>query len=383
MSTVTPTVALAATGSPVAAATRARVTGIDLARGLAMCGMLAAHVGPADGDGTVVGALMTAAHGRSSILFATLAGVSLAFMSGGATATTGTDGRKATRRIATRAVLILALGTLLVALGTPVSVILGYYGIFFLFTLPFLRLRARTLFVLAGALAIIAPTTSMLVQGWPPAQAAIEQIDRFDPISALSGEGIAQLILTGAYPAWTWMPFLFVGLGLGRLGVAQLRCIPLALTGLALMLAGYAGSALALRLLPGTATDTYASKGDGGFGWSFLLGAEEHSGTPFEIVGGIGTALVVIAVSLWLAERLPKVTWPVAAIGTMSLTVYTGHVLAINLLGLSANPGEPVWVLAAFIAAAAAFAVIWLRFFRRGPFETIMHTAVTRAPWAR
>lgn len=416
MTTVTP--ALTDTSSPRPRIARPRVTGIDLARGIAMIGMLAAHVGPAAGDGTPIGALMTAAHGRSSILFATLAGISLALMSGGSRPPLVGEGRgKQVRRIATRAVLILALGTLLVAIGTPVFVILAYYGVFFLFSLPFLWLRARTLFILAGVLAVVAPITSMLLQSWQPVQTAVEQIDRFDPIALLSGEGLTQLILTGFYPAWTWMPFLFVGIGLGRLGVERLRLVPLASIGASLMLLAYGGSAVLTSLFP------YAGFGGKGAGsgsfpgsfsgslpgkdgmdaigslpstggrvvdytpreldWTSLLGAEEHTGTPFEIIGGIGTALLVLAASLWLARRFPRLTWPLVAIGTMSLTVYTGHVVAINLLGLSALPGEPVWVLLAFAAVAALFATAWLRFFRRGPLEHLMHTAVVRAPWAR
>lgn len=396
--------------------TRPRVTGIDLARGIAMLGMLAAHVGPAAGDGTPVGALMTAAHGRSSILFATLAGVSLALMSGGSRPPLAGEGRgKQVRRIATRAVLILALGTLLVALGTPVMVILAYYGVFFLFALPFLWLRARTLFVLAGLLAVVAPITSMLLQSWQPVQSGLEQIDRFEPLALLSGEGLTQLILTGTYPAWTWMPFLFVGIGLGRLGVDRLRLIPLASIGAALMLLAYGGSAVLTTLFPSAG---FGGKGFGSFPGSlsgsfpdkngmdaigslplgqgrlvsyaaqefdptFLLGAEEHTSTPFEIIGGIGTALLVLAASLWLARRFPRLTWPIVAVGTMSLTVYTGHVIAINLVGLSAFPGEPIWVLLAFATVAALFATVWLRFFRRGPLEHLMHVAVTRAPWTR
>lgn len=66
-----------------------RNRGVDLARGIAMFGMFAAHVGPPADDGSIVGAIMQAAHGRSSILFALLAGVSLALMTGGSAPKSG------------------------------------------------------------------------------------------------------------------------------------------------------------------------------------------------------------------------------------------------------------------------------------------------------
>lgn len=375
---------------------RFRIRGIDLARGVAMLGMLAAHVGPSADDGTVVGSVMALAQGRSSILFATLAGVSLALMSGGRDI--GASSRVAAQKIAVRAVLILALGTALVTLGTPVKVILASYGVFFLLSLPFLRLAPRTLFILAGATAVAGPIASMLLRSSAVVTGALAQIDRVDPIALLSGEGVTRLLLTGVYPAITWMPFLFVGLGLGRIGVERLRRVRLLMWGVGLMIVGYGGAFAARLLVPGAAPTWDASKKDFGsmidkgegagmkpFGegkptgeveWASLLSADQHTGAPFEIIGGIGAALVVIAASIWLSARLPRLTWPIAAVGTMSLTVYTGHVLAINAFGLSAMPGEPLWVLLAFAAVAAIFAVLWLRWFRRGPIESGMHAAV-------
>lgn len=300
---------------------RFRIRGIDLARGVAMLGMLAAHVGPSADDGTVVGSVMALAQGRSSILFATLAGVSLALMSGGRDI--GASSRVAAQKIAVRAVLILALGTALVALGTPVKVILAYYGVFFLLSLPFLRLAPRTLFILAGATAVAGPIASMLLRSSAVVTGALAQIDRVDPIALLSGEGVTRLLLTGVYPAITWMPFLFVGLGLGRIGVQRLRKVRLLVWGVGLMIVGYGGAFAARLLVPGAVPTWEASKKDFGsmldksegaemkpFGegkptgeveWASLLSADQHTGAPFEIIGGIGAALVVLAASIWLS----------------------------------------------------------------------------------
>ncbi|HEY8589621.1 MAG TPA: hypothetical protein VIL55_08725, partial [Naasia sp.] len=53
-----------------------RIGGVDVARGVALLGMFVAHLLPGEGE--------TLADGRSSVLFATLAGVSLGLMTGGA-----------------------------------------------------------------------------------------------------------------------------------------------------------------------------------------------------------------------------------------------------------------------------------------------------------
>ncbi|MEK8171982.1 hypothetical protein NKH77_29430 [Streptomyces sp. M19] len=76
----------------------ARLVGLDLARGLAVFGMYAAHVGPDPDRGGAVGWLMELSHGRSSALFAVLAGVSLVIIAGRRTPRTGRSGRQAAAR---------------------------------------------------------------------------------------------------------------------------------------------------------------------------------------------------------------------------------------------------------------------------------------------
>ncbi|BDZ43068.1 hypothetical protein GCM10025865_23670 [Paraoerskovia sediminicola] len=59
-----------------------RLVGLDVARGLAVLGMFAAHVGVVEGARGA--GWLTIADGRSSILFAVVAGISIALVTGGA-----------------------------------------------------------------------------------------------------------------------------------------------------------------------------------------------------------------------------------------------------------------------------------------------------------
>jgi uncharacterized membrane protein YeiB len=388
--------------APAAAARRPRISGLDLARGLAVFGMFAAHVGPDPAAGGLLGPVWQATHGRSSILFATLAGISLALLS---RPRPGTPHREVLRRTTLRALIILGLGTLLVALGTPVVVILAFYGLYFLLALPFLRVRPRNLLITAGAWAVLGPVVSLLVQSWQGTSAVVEAVDRFDPIALASGEGLTTLLLTGFYPAVTWMPFLLVGLALGRMDVARLSRRLLAGVGVGMAVVGYGVSSVLERIWPmpelagfgsstppGPAGSAPAGSADwgsmdvgssspmsgAGGDWRYLLDAGPHSGTPFEIIAGIGVALAVIAACLVLAERFPRATRPVAAVGAMSLTVYTLHVVAINVSGLDALPGPAAWVWVSFVAGAVVVALAWSSRFRRGPLEQVVHVLSTR-----
>jgi uncharacterized membrane protein YeiB len=380
----------------------ARLAGVDLARGLAVFGMFASHVGPAPSVGGVTGVLMDFASGRSSALFATLAGLSLAIISGRQEPATGLAGRRAAARIAIRAVVLLLFGTALTMAGTGVVVILAYYGVFFLLALPFARMRPVALAISAAVWAVAGPVLSFVVRSALAGSGWDKVIDANDPIRMIGGDGVLQLFLNGGYPTLTWMPFVLAGMALGRLDLAAAATrIRLAVIGPALALAGYGGSWLALQIFgtpPGLAEgaggmkpsmpesmDKAGNMGEMAKGAvstgspKWLLTASPHSGTTFEIVGNVGVAVMVLVVALVVAERLPKLWRPITAVGTMSLTVYVLHAVAIGVLGLSAGPGEPGYVLLGFIAGAIVFALVWSRFFQRGPLEFLLHRSTLPA----
>ncbi|HEV2798554.1 MAG TPA: heparan-alpha-glucosaminide N-acetyltransferase domain-containing protein, partial [Nocardioides sp.] len=124
-----------------------RLVGLDVARCVALLGMVATHVldeRTASGD---LGTAQWLAGGRASALFAVLAGVSLALMT-----REPLHGRPLALRtlgIAGRALLIGALGLLLGTLDTGIAIILTYYAVLFVLGLPFTFLRLRWLVPLA------------------------------------------------------------------------------------------------------------------------------------------------------------------------------------------------------------------------------------------
>ena len=117
-----------------------RLVGVDVARCLALLGMVSTHVlASHDPDGSLT-ARQWLAGGRASALFAVLAGVSLALMTGRRTPVQGTERGRRSLALATRAVLVATIGLALGGLETGIAVILTYYGVLFLMALPFLGL---------------------------------------------------------------------------------------------------------------------------------------------------------------------------------------------------------------------------------------------------
>ncbi|AHH99157.1 heparan-alpha-glucosaminide N-acetyltransferase domain-containing protein [Kutzneria viridogrisea] len=360
-----------------------RLVGIDLARGLAVFGMYAAHVGPdPETEGGVLGAVLQLAHGRSSALFAVLAGVSVAILTGRTEPVSGRDRRQAMTRIAIRAVILVVLGIALALLDTSVAVIIPYYGVYFLLALPLVRLRARALAVLAAVFAVVGPQLSFAIRF----AGAVPQTETPDTVV----DGIAELLVSGTYPAITWMPFVIAGMALGRIDISTAPVLRrIAWLGTVLLLAGYGGSWLALNVFGGRAAllasphaAAVAASEPGAVSTDSLAGllvATPHSGTTFEVLGALGCALLVVAGATWLTRKPRVLLVPVIAVGRMSLSAYVGHVLAMWLLDPETMSTPPLLVLLGFVLTTAALATLWSRAFRRGPLEHLLYLATTPA----
>ena len=104
--------------------------------------------------------------------------------------------------------------------------------------------------------------------------------------------------------------------------------------------------------------------------WSlaWLSGAAPHSGTTFEIVGSVGVALVVIGVCLIIADLLPLLTFPLASMGSMALTAYTGSVVAAIFLG----DFEGIWTWIALMSGTVVLATTWRLLLGKGPLERLL-----------
>ena len=143
-----------------------RLGGVDVARGLAVLGMITAHLAPgAAGDPWPRGAVQIA-DGRSSALFVVLAGVAVALLSGGAQPVEGTERARARRRIVVRGALLIPLGLVLELFGAPLALILLQYALLFVLVGPFLGLRARTLLAVAAVVALVAPPLVFAARDW-------------------------------------------------------------------------------------------------------------------------------------------------------------------------------------------------------------------------
>ena len=185
-----------------------RITAVDVARALAILGMIGAHVGdiPEFSPGDPL-SYFSVVHGNSALLFAVLAGVSIALMTGRTQLPDVEELPRLRLALLGRGAVIFVIGLVLEMLGTGVAVILTFYGVMYIAALPVLRLRASRLLLLALPIALLGP---LLV-------AAVE-------VLSLGGYGSgALLVLTGIYRFTAWAPLMLVGMALGRLPLERRR----------------------------------------------------------------------------------------------------------------------------------------------------------------
>ncbi len=334
-----------------------RLQGVDLARGLAVLGMLAAHLLDIEPfDGSRPETWIDLANGRSSILFATLAGVSIALVTGGPRPVAGPALRTAHSRLAVRAVLLWLIGIALIATGVPVYVILPAYAILFLLAVPLVTLGARTLWVLAAILGLGMPWVQPFLDSAP-----LWQTD--------AGHDLA-LLLGWHYPVTVWIAFLVAGMAAGRSGLRARR------TQLTLLVGGAAAALIGYGL--DAAASTFGLPGGALF--AAVWTAAPHSSGLLEVVGSGGLALATLAVCLLVCRTpLTRLVLPLRAVGSMPLTAYVGQLVAwaIAAAVLLGDTGdlfgfrglEPFWP---FVAATVALCTVWALVRGRGPLESLI-----------
>ena len=369
-----------------------------MARCLALLGMVATHVldsHQADGDLALAQAV---AGGRASALFAVLAGVTLALMTGGREPVRGRERLARSVGVAVRALVIAFIGLFLGDLQTGLAIILTYYGVLFLLGLPFVGLRAPALFGLAAVWLVAAPVVSQVLRPELPPRgfASPNFLQLAEP-----GQLLSELTFTGYYPVVPWLAYLLAGMALGRLDLSRRR-----------VQAWVAGAGVVLAVLatvvsrfatsrPGVVDELVAGGGStvvtgselldeiagGMFGqtpvggpWEWLLVVAPHSTTPFDLAQTIGSSLAVIGGCLLLVGALPS-TWRrgvaiAFGAGTMTLSLYTLHVLMKTPEVPPAEiPGSFMWHVAVLLLIGALYVYAG----SRGPLERMVSNLSDRA----
>lgn len=349
-----------------------RYVALDLARGLAVVGMIYMHLVPTEDAASFAGHAWTAAarllEGKSAALFCLLAGMAWQIQA------ERSSGSPHFRRYVLRRALALALaGAAFHALVWPTEILLPL-ALMMVLALTVRRAGPRAILALAVLLMATAPLVPALLgeriaADWGPDGTPLAD-------SAPGWATARYLLLDGSYPVVPWLAFPLVGMLMlagGLPPVARARrwfWIALAI-------------AIPVQIWVRWAGAHEAALGDLA---PFLLGTWVPTSVPFVLVAG-GAAVAVVSGLAWLhgANKMPTLVLPLAMFGRASLTHYILHICVVIVPLRMIWPEEdwPVRVgtlaFALYVAVALPLTVLWFRGRSHGPLEGAWARASGRA----
>jgi uncharacterized membrane protein YeiB len=351
-----------------------RIIGYDLARALAILGMVLVHFSLVMSFARLaespLGRVVSALDGRAAATFVVLAGVGLTLRSQRAA---GTDDAGAVRSVRAtlirRGIFLLVVGFLNLIIWE--GDILRVYGVSLLLAPWLLRARDRTLWVVA--LLFVATFIGLFCvldfsRHWD--WAAMEYRALWTP-----GGAVRNLFFDGFRSVFPWTGLLVFGMWLGRrdLQIASVRRRFLA-AGVGMVAAAEVASRVVIRLALSAESALKPEEA------SYLFGTESMPPLPLFLISAVGAAVAVIAASVGVAQRFPTALLmrAMVATGQLAFTWYVAHiVLGLGtLVALGLTEDRPAAAALAggltFFVLAAAVSLLWRRRFRHGPLEWLM-----------
>lgn len=282
-----------------------RIFGLDLARGLAIIGMIIAHTGPHVAPFDEISA------GYPSTLFAVLCGITITRMHMRADASGGPDLAHLRFRNVVRGLILVGLGMILTPL-TSIAVVLGPIGLLYVVLGYLTRIRMRWLVTIALVLlAVQWLVGSMVTTGF-----------FLLPITSIAS----------VYPPLAWLLYGVIGVIVFR-SFAALSTTSEAWWTVAIV--ALAGCAAGLRVV---LLDDFSSATDpGGYSGAAVFSAFHgmsiipHSGGVLDIGVTATVAVAVFLICMWVC-RIPsaiRITLPLHSFGSMALTIYIVHALTL------------------------------------------------------
>jgi len=350
-----------------------RIIGVDVARALAIIGMIIVNFKIAIGSvgmsslKSIIGVL----DGKAAATFVVLAGVGIAFMSNSAIENGDTlKLKKARIQLFKRAILLFVIGLLYIPIW-PAD-ILHFYGIYMLLTLAVLTSGKRTI-LFAALIMIFAYPFMMFVWdynvGW--------NFDTLEYPSFWSVKGFFRnLFYNGFHPVIPWTAFMLIGLWFGKNDLSDAKFIKKS--------ASISLGIFILTLLFSESLLTILSEGDVSTRNELMqvLGTSPMPPLPIYMISGSSFAIFIISICIIISEKFEesKIISALKNTGQLALTFYVAHVIigmgiidAIDPTKMGKySTGFSVLYALGFSFGCILFAVIWKKYKPIGPLEWVM-----------
>ena len=298
--------------------TPSRIIGLDIARSLAIIGMIVLHMA------SLVWHTKVILNGLPAALFAILAGITLMIIARDFTVTTFL-------RIIARGCIITLIGLALLPVGGEVQVVLVVIGI------------------------------TMILVSWIPPLRWWWKLLLLVAATAAATIKYAPLTLPQVYPLLAYTAYFLAGMLFYEVYIRNSRVVAQWVsTGIAALIAA---AGFYFRFTPDMP------------GWLRFTG---HTGVLGEIVLSIAVAAIVLHLCLLIGRTVPKLAYPSAALGAMSLSIYILHVLTAYYWQSYVSLHNTGWA-CAFIALFLVLATFWRCLMGKGPAEWAVAKAIAIA----
>ena len=288
--------------------TSSRIVGLDLARSLAIIGMIILHMA------SLVWSTKVILSGLPAALFAIVAGVTMMLIGKNYSVQT-------LLRLIARGAIITLIGLALLPVGGQIQVVLVAMGI------------------------------TMMVVSWVPPLNVWWKLALFFVAAIASTVHYAPFTLPQVYPLLAYIAYFLAGMLLYEVYIRSSRAAAQWVsTGIATVVAA---AGFYFRFAPDMP------------GWLRFTG---HTGVLGEIVLSIAVAAIVLHLCLLISRAVPKLGYPFAALGAMSLSIYILHVLTAYYWQSHVSLHNTGWA-CAFIALFLVLATFWRRLIGKGPAE--------------
>lgn len=375
-----------------------RVVAIDLARFIAIVGMMAAHLLTSV---AYLPWMENVTSGFPSTLFAVLGGFGVVF----ASRKYLSQGRVAASLVAgsTRGLVVVAIGVVMeVFPDHPIAVILVYYGFAIMVASALVLIPTGPLLGLVALASVGGPLLLVAARGWTENLTSAGMLDYSSAWTFATS-----IFLTGTYPVVTWSVYLAIGIVVSRgilaprpPGRGRLVTMAFGAGGAIAFLVGEVTTTLRINAIsPALAqvnamseqeisqalrSNMFGAPFNGG--WDAILIASPHSGSTADILRTAGAAVLlicVLALVFSFIPRTPLALQPLIKVGATPLTVYVLHIAlsayALWIYSLTSGPANWWEALGSSKIMAASFwwqlgiilglGIYWTITQRRGPLE--------------
>ena len=350
-----------------------RIDGIDLARALAIFGMIIVNFKTVFSPGSTSGlaTVLSVLDGKSAATFVVLAGVGISLMTKNAILNKKLEKLKTLKiTLLKRAVFLFVVGISYLTIWE--ADILHYYGIYLIFAIILLSKSSKTLFFSALSIVFFYPLLFLFLNydtGWDYNN--MEYINLWNLSSF-----IRHLFFNGFHPVLPWVAFMLCGMWFGKKDLNNPSVIKKGLyISLGVFVVIQATSYFSINLL---SNENALLKEE----LTLILGTNPMPPLPFYMISGCSIALFFICFCISMANKF-KDTYIIAILkktGQLAFTYYIAHIvvgigfialITPNKIGTYSITFSFIYALF-FMLGCICFAYILNRYKKQGPIEWLM-----------